>query len=124
MPRQRAVSDDLSDKARELARRRGPERGRDWDKANPTFCFRIRPEDGVRLAALASRLGVSRDALARGLMWAALDGAEAGHLALAVEELATTVEDKVGRVRGTVRRLVTPAWDFEKSPNRDDCSKA
>ena len=43
-------------------------KSRAYEKARPTYAFRIRPEDNDRIDDLAERLQVTRDALARGLM--------------------------------------------------------
>jgi hypothetical protein len=123
MPRQRPFQGIGPDVPRVLRHEPGtePKRDRTWDEANPACSFRIREEDAARLAAQAKALGVSRDALARALLWAALDALEAGGLPLQVGEVTTEGKDKIGRVRVYTRRIVEPAEDLERKPNSDDC---
>lgn len=106
-----------------LAHRPGqePKRDRSWDETNPAISLRIRAEDADRLGALAGSLGVSRDALGRALLWAALDAAEAGGLRLEVSEVQTEGVDRLGRPRLYTRRIVAPAWDSERTANSGAC---
>jgi hypothetical protein len=123
MPRQKAFKDLGADVPEALAHRPGeePKRGRSWDEANPACSFRIREQDAARLAAQAGELQVSRDALARALLWAALDALEAGRLPLQVGEVTTQAQDKAGRFRTYTRRIVEPARTAAQIANSGDC---
>jgi hypothetical protein len=92
-------------------------RDRRWDEANRSFSFRIREMDAQRLANQAQDLHVSRDALARGLMEAALDALDSGDLILEVEEMTRETEDRLGRFRLTTRRFVRAAWMPDRNGN-------
>ena len=101
---------------------REDEEGRTWAERNRAVSLRIREEDATRLAEQGRRLGLSRDQLARGLMWAALDALESGRLELEVREVRTEVEDKMWRTRIYLRREAEPRWQVEALPLTDDSS--
>lgn len=125
MPRQKPFKDLGAEVPEVLARRPGLEAGRDrtWDQQNPACSFRIREQDAARLAERAEALGVSKDALGRALLWAALDAAESGRLTFEVGEVTTQAKDKAGRLRIYTRRIATPAWTPDRTPNSGDCSE-
>ena len=117
MPRQKPL-DGIKDQVPGLAHRLGEEakRDRSWDEENPAFSFRIRARDAERLTDKAGELGLSKDALARALLWAALDALESGELALEIDEERTEIKDRLGRRRTYVRQLARPAWAGERKP--------
>ena len=80
-------------------------KSRRWDKDNPAFAFRIRPEDDERIGELASTLGWTRDEVARGLIGAALEAVDTGALQLDIER-RTVVKETPVRTKGgqTTRR--------------------
>jgi tRNA A37 N6-isopentenylltransferase MiaA len=83
---------------------------RDFERDNPAFAFRIRPEDNERIAELAEVLEVTKDALGAGLMRAALDAVDAGRLVLDVEREPMASRDKLGRLRSFVAFTVRGRW--------------
>lgn len=85
-------------------------RDRQWDRKNPAFSFRIRPEDAQRMKDTARGLGVPKDALARALMQAAFDAVDEGRLALSVQEERRDIVDKIGRERTFIRKNVLTSW--------------
>jgi len=93
-----------------------PQRGREWDAVNPAC--RIRLEDAGRLAELAEQLQVSRDALSRALMEAALDTVEWGWLHFQVDIDMREGRDTLGRFRVYTRRVVLPIW-HEDEPQEE-----
>ena len=95
-------------------------RDRSWDERNPRFGFRIRSEDAERLADRAAALRVSRDALGRALIQAALDAEDRGWLDLEVYEKRRESNDRLGRFRVTVRRFVRPSWTIGQNGDTDD----
>lgn len=115
--RRRAL-DGMEDLAPGLSRRpesvrrvqREDETGQTWAERNRAVSLRIREEDAERLAATARKLGMSRDQLARALMWAALDALADGWLELDLREVQTEVEDRMYRVRIYVRKEARPRW--------------
>jgi len=118
MPRRKPL-DQVKDRVPGLAERpesvaRG-KRDRRWDEANRAFSFRIREADAERLAEQAAALGLSRDALARALMEAALDALARGWLALDIETATTETVDRLGRQRIATRRIAHPAWTLERN---------
>jgi hypothetical protein len=88
-------------------------KSRQWDRENPAFAFRISPEDNERIAELAERLEVTRDALGAGLIHAALEAVDVGHLVLDVKREPATKRDRLGRLRTTVFFTVSGTWNFE-----------
>lgn len=124
MPRQKPFKDLGADVPEVLARRPGQEAGRDrsWDQQNPAISLRIREHDAARLATHAEALGVSKDALGRALLWAALDALDAGELALEVGQVTTEATDRLGRRRIYTRRIAEPARANDRNPNSGDCS--
>lgn len=84
-------------------------KSRRWDRDNPTFAFRILPEDNERIGEWASKLGATRDELARGLMGAALEALEQGRLDLAFERETAVKQVPVRTPSGgmTTRRITT-----------------
>lgn len=89
-------------------------KSRQWDRENPAFAFRISPEDNERIAELAERLEVTRDALGAGLIHSALEAVDAGRLVLDVKREPTTRRDRLGRLRTTVIFAVSGTWNFEE----------
>jgi hypothetical protein len=89
-------------------------RSRDWDRQNPAFSFRIRPEDARRMRDTAEGLDAPKDALARALVGAALDAVEAGRLSLEVEEERYRLTDKRGRERTVTRKFVLASWEPDR----------
>jgi hypothetical protein len=87
-----------------------PKRDRTWDQDNPPIYLRIRAEDRDRLDAAAEARGLSRDAAARGLLWAALDALEDGRLELELELVTAETTDKRGRRRIKGRQEARPLW--------------
>ena len=120
MTRRSAVGDDIKAKAEELSQAERPARDRSWDQNNPPSAFRIRRQDSDRLKEHAQRLRLSRDALASGLMWAALDALEDGRLDFEISDILTEKTDKRGRFRTYARKVVTPAWTAERISDSDD----
>ena len=92
----------------------GKFRSREWDRKNPAYSLRIRPEDAQRLTSRARGLKVSRDALARALMEASLDALEDDLLRLEVDHEITEAEDAKGRYRRSVRSFVRFSWANER----------
>jgi hypothetical protein len=92
----------------------GKFRSREWDRKNPAYSLRIRPEDAQRLADRARELKVSRDALARALMEAGLDALDEERLRLEVDHKITESEDAKGRYRRFVRSFVLVSWANER----------
>lgn len=95
-------------------------RARPWDEANPAFRFRIREQDAQRLTRRAGELHLSLDALARALVWAALDALDDGRLTLDVGQEVTEAPDKRGRYRTHVKRFARPVWTADQTPNSGD----
>ncbi len=85
-------------------------KSRIYERQRPAFAFRIRPADNDRIDALARRLDVTKDALAAGLVGAALDAVDEGRLLLSVERQAVQRRDKLGRLRTWVRMTVRGEW--------------
>ena len=86
--RQEAAAAEVEEKARTGKTRKS----RRWDRENPTFAYRIRPEDAEGIAAWAEKLGATKDEVARGLMAAALEAMEQGWLWLVFQREATLRE--------------------------------
>jgi predicted DNA-binding protein len=89
-------------------------RSRNWDRENPAFSFRIRPEDARRMRETAEELDAPKDALARALIGAALDAVEDGRLSLEVEEECYRLTDKRGRERTVTRIFVLASWASDR----------
>jgi hypothetical protein len=127
MPRRKAL-DDAAELAPGLARRpesvagdrREDESGQTWDERNRPSSFRIREVDAGRLEAQARELGLSKDALGRALVWAALDALDAGLLELEIDTKQTKVTDKMDRVRIYVKKEARPLWQISPSPPETD----
>jgi hypothetical protein len=85
-------------------------KSRTYEGQKPAFAFRIRPADNDRITALAEELDVTKDALAAGLMRAALDAVEEGRLVLTVKRQAVQRRDAMGRLRTWVRMTVRGVW--------------
>ena len=87
MPRRKAL-DEVKGKVPGLAQRpesvqrdrREDDEGLTWDERHKPSSFRIRSHDKERLQAKAGELGLSQDALAAALLWAALDALEDGRV--------------------------------------------
>ena len=95
--------------------RREGEDGKTWDERHKPSSFRIRSQDAKRLQARAGELGLSKDALACALVWAALDAIDAGHLTLEIDTVQTEITDKRGRTRVYARKRARPAWQNLRS---------
>jgi hypothetical protein len=123
MPRRNPLT-EVKEKVPSLAQRPDSvaegKRDRSWDEKNPRFGFRIRVEDAERLAGKAAALQVSRDALGRALMQAALDALDRGWLDVEAYEERRETKDRLGRFRVTIRRFVQPSWTIERSEDTDD----
>ena len=123
MPRRNPL-DEVKDKVPSLAHRPDSvaegKRDRSWDEKNPQFAFRIRSEDAERLAASAADLEVSRDALGRALIQAALDALDRGWLDIEAYEERRETKDRLGRFRVTIRRFVRPSWTIGRNDHTDD----
>lgn len=105
------VADEAQkDSAAPLQEGPGTARSRSYERRNPAFAFRIRPEDNERLAGHAEALEVSRDALARALVQTVLDAVEEGRITLAVERQPVQKRDRRGRLRSLVRSNVSVVW--------------
>lgn len=91
------------------ARPKQTPKSRRWDRENPTFSFRILPEDNERIGEWASQLEATKDEIARGLVGAALEALEDGRLGLAFEREAVLKEVPVRTPTGkvTTRRITT-----------------
>lgn len=87
-----------------------------WDKRHKASSFRIREQDAERLEKRAREIGLSKDAMGRVLIWAALDALDAGTLDLEIETLQTEVTDKLDRVRIYVKKRARPSWQAGKLP--------
>jgi hypothetical protein len=85
-------------------------KSRAYERQKPAFAFRIRSADNDRIAALAEEMDVTRDALAAGLMRAALDAVEQGRLLLTVKRQAVQRRDSMGRLRTWIRMTVGGQW--------------
>jgi predicted DNA-binding protein len=88
---------------------------RRWEKDNPTFAYRIRPEDDERITTWAARLGATKDEVARGLMAAALEAMDEGWLWL-VFDRTTAVKEVAARTPGgkaTTRRIAVKQVDVQ-----------
>jgi hypothetical protein len=94
--------------------------GRTWGERNRAQSYRVREEDAGRLASAARRLGMSKDQVARALVWAALDALEDGRLELETRDVRTEVEDSMQRVRIYVRREGRPRWRVGMLPQEND----
>ena len=88
--------------------RREDENGLTWDERHKSSSFRIRAKDTERLKSKAAELGLSKDVLARALMWAALDALDGEWLTLEIDTIHTEVTDKRGRTRIYVRKRAWP----------------
>jgi len=85
-------------------------KSRTYEGQKPAFAFRIRPADNDRITALAEEMDVTKDALAAGLMRAALDAVEEGRLLLTVKRRAVQRRDTMGRLRTWVKMTVRGEW--------------
>ena len=99
------ISEEPEDQEQKRARK-----SRAYEKARPTYAFRIRPEDSDRIDDLAERLQVTRDALGRGLMRAVLDALDEGRLTLEVDREAVQKRDTLGRLRSHVKNTIRAVW--------------
>jgi hypothetical protein len=111
MPRQRPFRDLRPGVSKALAHRpREDERDQGGEKPDVAVSLRIRTEDEERVVARARELGLSRDALTRGLVQAALDALDGGLLRFYTEIVVTSTTDKRGRKRAVERQFARPAW--------------
>jgi hypothetical protein len=85
-------------------------KSRIYEDQKPAFAFRIRPADNDRITALAEELDVTKDALAAGLMRAALDAVEEERLLLTVKRQAVQRRDTLGRLRTWIKMTVRGEW--------------
>ncbi len=90
--------------------------GKTWDERHKPSSFRIRQTDAERLETIAGEMGLSKDALGRALIWAALDAIDGGLLELEIDEEHTKVTDKMDRVRIYVKRRARPSWQIPTLP--------
>ena len=81
-----------------------------YEGQKPAFAFRIRPADNDRISTLAEEMDVTKDALAAGLMRAALDAVEDGRLVLRVKRQDVRRRDTMGRLRTWIRMTVRGEW--------------
>jgi len=79
-------------------------KSRRWDRKNPSFAFRILPEDNERIAEWADRLSWTRDEVARGLVGAALEALDQGRLSLEIEREVAVKEIPVRTPSGRMTR--------------------
>ena len=105
-----AHQERMAEEATERAGKGRVPKTRIYEEQKPAFAFRIRPADNDRIAALAEEMDVTKDALAAGLMRAALDAVEEGRLVLTVKRQAVQRRDAMGRLRTWVRMTVRGAW--------------
>ncbi|MBN1659198.1 MAG: hypothetical protein JXA93_12385 [Anaerolineae bacterium] len=105
-----AHQEQAADEAAAKAAQARVPKSRIYERQRPAFAFRIRPADNGRIDALARGLDVTKDALAAGLVQAALDAVEGGRLLLSVERQAVQRRDKLGRLRTWVRMTVRGEW--------------
>jgi hypothetical protein len=99
-----------AEESTEKARQGRVPKSRTYEGQKPAFAFRIRPVDNDRIAALAEEMDVTKDALAAGLMRAALDAVAEGRLLLTVKRQAVQRRDEMGRLRTWVRMTVRGQW--------------
>jgi hypothetical protein len=105
-----AHQEQTAEEATEKAGQGRVPKSRTYEGQKPAFAFRIRPADNDRIAALAEEMDVTKDALAAGLMRAALDAVEEGRLVLTVKRQAVQRRDAMGRLRTWIRMTVRGAW--------------
>lgn len=103
--RQEQAASETEQKA---ARNKTP-KSRRWDQENRAFAFRILPEDDERIADWASKLGATKDEMARGLIGAALEALDDGQLEIAFDRQTKIREVPVTTPTGkqTKRRIPT-----------------
>jgi len=77
-------------------------KSRRYEARNPSFTYRIRPEDAKRIEALAEAYQATRDEVARGLVMAALDLVEDNLLDLKFNRTVEVGTDAAGRRRNFV----------------------
>jgi hypothetical protein len=105
-----ARQEQMAEEATEKAGQGRVPKSRAYEGQKPAFAFRIRPADNDRIATLAEQMDVTKDALAAGLMRAALDAVEEGRLVLTVKRQAVQRRDAMGRLRTWVRMTVRGEW--------------
>ena len=106
-------------------------KSRRWDVENPAFSFRILPEDNERIGEWASKMGWTRDEIARVLMGAALEALDAGLLELDIERETvpreTSIKTKTGQTTRryySTKSAVRWKWKAEDKPGGQTKSAA
>jgi hypothetical protein len=105
-----AHQEQTAEEATEKAERGRVPKSRIYEGQKPAFAFRIRPADNDRITTLAEEMDVTKDALAAGLMRAALDAVEDGRLVLRMKRQDVQCRDTMGRLRTWIRMTVRGEW--------------